>query len=139
MLPRRVVAARRFRSDRTSLQTIKRRRALRFCGVFYWPAIYSVGVDRAEYTQAFGAGDARAVGGDAFEAAMSQPGESHGFYPVRIYTVSGSAGDFRVWQQLGKTIHQCRVVRAATADQQFAGIRLSAFQRLNDGQRSQFE
>ena len=57
---------------------------------------------------------------------MSQPGEGHGFYPVRVNAVSCGAGDLGIWQQIRQASHQRRVVRAAASYQQFLSVRLSA-------------
>ena len=102
--------------------------ALRLCGVFLSVILISGRVDGAEYAQATGASDARTIAWNAFKATMGEPGESHGFDPVRVHAIHRRTADFGIRQQLSQAFHERQVVRAAAADQQLLGIRLGMLQ-----------
>src|SRR5690606_8380501 len=68
-----------------SLTKLKRLQGKLRCAAFLLRSDPSGRIDRAEYARPLRTTDAGAIGRDAFQAAVCQPGKGHGLDPVRWY------------------------------------------------------
>ena len=91
------------------------------------------------FAQAACAGDAGSVGGDTFQAAVREPGKSHGLNPIGRHAMFIGTAYLAIGQQLRQAAHQRVVVRATTTHQQHRGVLLSGRERLDNADGGQLQ